>query len=260
MRILFFICLFAFCVQGRSLNAVRKDALTVGVRKGQAEQEADFISQITQKMKISRYRIVEFGDAAGGESLLLSGKIDVIISGVNNSPNFERRFLVSAPYRREEIGVAVVEGSNIWTIADLEDKRIAFSGGSAVAEQAGKIWSKSKLEAVLSVENAVQRLLNGEVSGIFAERNILTQIAKNNSGKVWVLPNILAENEVVALFSFGSASLQEEFNKVVSVKAESEIDNSKFECQKTTQKRIDNIIFALDNLRKELEQLKRELK
>jgi ABC-type amino acid transport substrate-binding protein len=249
MRFFIALMLIALAINfshGRSLASIRKDAFTIGVAKSDSAAEYNFISEITAKMKISRFRLVVFENANAGQKLLLDGKIDAIIARINYSPHLEGKFLVSAPYSRTEIAVATLaSNSEIWTLANLNEKPLAFIPKDISSEQILAFWQNSKPIATQNLSDAVKFLQKGEATAIVANRQTL-ETQKEFGLKIF--PNKLAENDVVALFAPGSKGLQEEFNKAVSNENHSDI------------KRIDKIITLLNELKKELELLRGELK
>jgi len=254
------IFVFAFVVMfttsfshGRNLASVRKDAFTVGVNKGDSAAEYDFISEITAKMKISRFRLVAFENANTGQKLLLDGKIDAIIAKISHSPHLKNRFLVSAPYDKTEIAVAVsVKNDEIWSLADLDGKTLAFIPRDISSEQILDIWQNSKPLASQNLNDAVNFLRKGQVIALVANRQTL-EAQKNFDLRIF--PNKLAENNIVALFAPGSKGLQEEFDRAIK-KSQPSTPSPKPEAED----RITKVMVLLDELKKELELLKRELK
>jgi len=231
---------------GRSPASIRKDAFTIGVAKNDSAAEYDFISEITAKMKIPRFRLVAFENANAGQKLLLDGKIDAIIAKINYSPHLENKFLVSAPYGKTEIAVATLaNNSEILTLANLNEKPLAFIPKDISGEQILAFWQNSKPIATQNLSDAIKFLQKGEAAAIVANKQTLE--AQKDS-ELRIFPNKLAENDIVALFAPGSKGLQEEFNKAASGEKHSDT------------KRIDKIMILLNELKKELELLRGELK
>jgi len=245
---------------GRSLASIRKDAFTVGVSKGDSAAEYDFISEITAKMKFSRFRLVTFESANAGQKLLLEGKIDAIVAKINYSPRLESSFLVSVPYGKTEIAVATLaKNSEIWTLADLNGKALAFIPKDISGEQIPGFWQNAKPVAAQNLSDAVILLQKGEAAAIVASKQTL-ETQKDSALKIF--PNKLAENDIVALFAPGSKSLQEEFNKVIK-NSQLSILNFQLSTQNSQLKNkasIDKIINLLNELKRELELLQEELK
>jgi hypothetical protein len=257
--IIIFIASFS---HGRNLALVRKDAFTVGVNKSDSAAEYDFIAEATAKMKISRFRLVAFENASIGQKLLLEGKIDVIIAKINYSPHLENSFLLSVPYGKTEIAVAVLAKNNeIWTLADLNGKTIAFMPKDISSERVLDFWQTSKPIAAQTLSNAIKFLQKGEAIAIIANRQTLET---QKDSMLRIFPNKLAENDIVALFAPNSNSLQEEFNKVLKKNDNGQItiDPVQLTNQSSDKedKRIDGILILLDELKKELELLRKEWK
>jgi len=238
-----FIISIASLSHGRNLASIRKDAFTVGVSKGDSAAEYDFISEITAKMKIQRFRLIPFENANSGQKLLLDGKIDAIIAKINHSPHLENKFLVSAPYTKTEIAAAALTTSEIWTLADLNGKNIAFITKDISSNQVLDIWQNSKPIATQNLNDAINLLQKKQATAIIANRQALEEKHRD----LRIFPNKLAENNIVAIFAPGSQNLKEEFNKALKK------DNP-------TNPRISKILTQLNELKKEIELLQRELK
>ena len=155
MRIFVFAVVFmASACFGRSLASIKKDAFIVGVNKGDSAVEYDFIAEITAKMKFSRFRLVCFENASLGQKMLLEGKIDAIISKINYSEHLKDKFLVSKPYSKMEIAVAVfAKNSEIWSLESLDGKNLAFVPKDISGAQISGIWRNSKSTAFKNSQN-----------------------------------------------------------------------------------------------------------
>ena len=247
MRIYAFMLVIIFTAalsHGRNFASIRKDAFTVGVSKSDSAAECDFIADITAKMKIPRFRLVVFENANAAQKLLLEGKIDAIISKITHSQRLEANFLLSAPYAKTEIAVATLaNNSEIWTLADLNGKSIAFIPKEIQGEQIKEFWQNSKPIATPALREAIKLLQKGEAVAIIANKETL----KDTTLKIF--PNILAENNIVALFAPKSQTLQEEFNKALS-------SSKSFNQENQGSDRKERILQLLNELQKEIKELK----
>ncbi|MCL2100346.1 MAG: transporter substrate-binding domain-containing protein [Fibromonadales bacterium] len=248
---------------GRNLASIRRDAFTVGVSKADSAAEYDFISEITAKMKFSRFRLVAFENANAGQRLLLDGKIDAIIAKINYSPRLENNFLVSDPYAKTEIAVAALaENNEIWTLANLNEKTLTFLPKDVSSEQIQGFWQNSKPIAAQNLSDAIKFLQKGEAAAIIANKQTLE--AENSTLKIF--PNKLAENDIVALFAPKSKTLQEEFNKTLKKMGNEQFTMNNEKSSKSLNPENlgpDNkvkIMRLIDELKKELELLQKELK
>jgi hypothetical protein len=259
MEVLMRFFVFAFIIiftlsfsHGRNLTSIRKDALTIGVNKGDSAVEYDFISEITAKMKIPRFRLILFENANSGQKLLLDGKIDAIIAKISYSPHLEGKFLVSAPYGKTEIAVATLaKNSEIWTLADLNGKTLAFVPKDISSNQVLNIWQNSKPIAAQNLNDAVDFLQKKQATAIIASRQALEE----KYFGLRIFSNKLSENNIVALFAPGSKSLLEEFNK--AVRKDSFVNPVS---SYSNKERIVKIQAHLNELKKEIEFLQGELK
>jgi len=179
--------------QGRNLASIRKDAFAVGISKSDSAAEYAFISEITAKMKFSKFRIITFENASAGQKLLLDGKIDAIISNG----------------KKEMAVAALATNDNILTLADLDDKKMVFIPKDVSSEQILSIWKNSKPNAVQSLDEALNFLKKGEADVVIASRQSL-DAQKDSSLRIF--PNKLLESNPVVLFAPNSKDLQEEFN------------------------------------------------
>jgi hypothetical protein len=266
---MFFCVFFAInLAHGRSLASIRKDAFTVGVSKSDTAAEYNFISEITKKMNFSRFRMVSFENANAGEALLLSGKIDVIIAKINYAPHLESKFLVSLPYAQTEIALALpTSNREIWTLNDLSGKTLAFLPQEASSEQIRSLLPNAKLIAARTLNEALSLIQRGEAEAIIANRKTL-----ETESTLRTLPNKLAENNTVALFNPGAKALRDAFNKAIENVQLKAVENGELrvesfptppsaplpggECSDNLQR----ILLLLEELRREVESLRRELR
>ncbi|MDR2732527.1 MAG: transporter substrate-binding domain-containing protein [Fibromonadaceae bacterium] len=249
------VVLLAVCfAHSRNLASIRKDAFTVGVSRGDSAAEYDFISEITKKMKISSFRLVVFDNTNTGQKLLLDGKIDAIISRVNYSANLEGKFLYSVPYGKADIAAAVLASSKILTLSDLDGKSLAFIPKDVSNEQILGIWKKSKPSAVQNLADATKLLQGKSAVAIVATRKSL-----ESQKDLRVFPNKILENNVVALFAPGSQDLQGEFNNALVLQPQQQVAKGT-EKQLSGKERVAKMLLQLNELKKELELLQKELK
>ena len=252
------IALAASFSHSRNLASIRKDAFAVGVSKSDSAAEYDFISEITAKMKFSRFRLVVFENANAGQKLLLDGKIDAIISKVNYFPHLQSKFLVSDSYGKTEIAVAALaQNDKILTLADLNGKKLAFISKDVSNEQVLSIWQNSKPSAVQNLSDAIVFLKTGEAEVIIADRK---QLEAQSDSQLRIFPNKLLENNIVALFAPGSKDLQTEFNKALKIEDTAPPKPNTKESKPGTKERLDKAMALLNELKKEIELLQKELK
>jgi len=192
--------LFAFTLalafslsHGRNLASIRKDAFVVGVSKSDSAAGYDFISEISAKMKFSKFRIVTFENASAGQKLLLDGKIDAII----------------LKGKKEMAVAALTKNDEILTLANLDEKKMVFIPRDVSTEQILSIWKNSKPNAVQNLSEALNLLKKGEADVVIASRQSL-DAQKDSSLRIF--PNKLLESNPVILFAPNSKDLQEEFN------------------------------------------------
>jgi len=149
-------------------------------------------------------------------------------------------------------------------LANLSGK-LAFVSKDISNEQVLDIWQNSKPNAVSNLGDAINLLKKGNVDAILASRQSM-EAQKDSSLRIF--PNFkLIENRIVALFSPHSKDLQEEFNNALKTRqlqpatsspAASKTDNKG---QKSgTKERLDKMTNLLNELKKEIELLQKEVK
>ncbi|MDR0516510.1 MAG: transporter substrate-binding domain-containing protein [Fibromonadaceae bacterium] len=248
--------LLAVCFShSRNFASIRRDAFTVGSSVSDSAAEYNFISEMAKKMNVPRFRIAVFDNANAGQKLLLEGKVDAIISKVNYSSSFEGRFLTSAPYGKTDVAVAVLASSKTLTLSDLNGKPLAFIPKDVSSEQILGVWRNSKPNAAYNLDDAVGFLHKGTAVAIIANRQSL---AARKDSLLRIFPNKILENDIVALFAPGSNELQAEFNKALTI--QSPQGGAKGPEKPSNKERIDKMLLQLNELKKELELLKKELK
>ncbi|MDR2594704.1 MAG: transporter substrate-binding domain-containing protein [Fibromonadaceae bacterium] len=195
--------------------SIRKDAFVVGVNKSDSATEYNFISEITAKMKFSKFRIITFENVSAGQKMLLDGKIDAMISKMDYFPYLDNKFLISEPYGKAEMAVAALaKNDEILTLANLDEKKMVFIPRDVSNEQILSIWKNSKPNAVQNLGDALNLLKKREVDVVIASRQSL-DAQKDSSLRIF--PNRLLENNAVALFAPDSKDLQKEFNKALKI-------------------------------------------
>jgi len=140
----------------RPLDKVKKDALTVGIRVGNAPfgynetgdrkgLEYDLAAAIAEGMGC-RFRVVPLPNQRDGEDKLLTDKIDVVIGTVKATAELKERFLTSSPYFRTGLGIMVMKSNqSVFTLNDLNDRYVAVTPESNADKLIESFLPKAKL-------------------------------------------------------------------------------------------------------------------
>jgi hypothetical protein len=161
-------------------------------------------------------------------------------------------------YGKTEIAVAVPTSSKILTLSDLNGKSLVFVAKEVSNDQIMSIWKNSKPNAVYTLNDAVNYIKGGSAVAIVAGRHSL-EARKDTLLRIF--PNKLIENDVVALFALGSKDLHAEFSKALAVPpSSSSVAAKSGSSSNSKEQRIAKMLIQLNELKKELELLQKELK
>jgi ABC-type amino acid transport substrate-binding protein len=206
----------------RPLDKVKKDALTVGIRVGNAPfgynetgerkgLEYDLAAAIAEGMGC-RFRMVPIPNQRDGEDKLLTDKIDVVIGAVKATPELKERFLTSNPYFRTGLGIMVMKSNqSVFTLNDLNDRYVAVTPESNADKLIESFLPKAKLEVVRGISEGVGMLQKGDVEAVVHDRSSLqTEASRNQAFRL--LDVSLTEDSYVILVNKKSANLLDAVN------------------------------------------------
>ncbi|HEY9879726.1 MAG TPA: basic amino acid ABC transporter substrate-binding protein [Leptolyngbyaceae cyanobacterium] len=125
---------------------------------------------------------------------LQSGSVDAAISSMTITEERAKTVSFSRPYFKAGLAIAVQEGdTEVKTIEDLKDKRIAVQIGTTGAEQAAAIPG-AKITTFDSAPLALQELANGNVDAVINDAPVtLDAIASGNIKGLKVVGQLLTE-------------------------------------------------------------------
>jgi len=132
---------------------------------------------------------------------------------------------------------------------------LTFVSKEVSNEQVLGVWKSSKPNAVQNLDDAVGFLRRGESVAIVAGRGSLEA---RKDATLRVFPNKLFESSIVALFAPDSQELQAEFNKALAAPAVA--PTAKSSDKPSDKERVAKILQQVNELKKELELLQKELK
>jgi len=212
----------AATVFARPIDKVKKDALTVGIRVGNAPfgynetgerkgLEYDLAAAIAQGMGC-RFRVVPLPNQRDGEDKLMTDKIDVVIGSVKAVPELKDRFLTSNPYFRTGLGIMVMKSNqSVFTLNDLNDRYVAVTPESNADKLIESFLPKAKLEVVRGISEGVAMLQKGDVEAVVHDRSSLqTEAARNQAFRL--LDVSLTEDSYVILVNKKSPTLLDAIN------------------------------------------------
>lgn len=146
-----------------------------------------------------------------------SGKVDVVMSGMDPTPEREKQMLFSDEYYKAEAGVLVraEDADKYKTAEDLKGMKIGVQKGTTFEDVATQI-PDAQQEQLVKVNDLVLALETGRVEAVLAEMPVAKAYAKNNSKVVVASVELQAASEgYVAGFNKSSVKLQEAVNKTI---------------------------------------------
>lgn len=156
-----------------------------------------------------------------------SGKVDVVMSGMDPTPEREKQMLFSDEYYKAEAGVLVraEDADKYKTAEDLKGMKIGVQKGTTFEDVATQI-PDAQQEQLVKVNDLVLALETGRVEAVLAEMPVAKAYAKNNSKVVVASVELQAASEgYVAGFNKSSVKLQEAVNKTIQrLKEEGKLD------------------------------------
>lgn len=151
-----------------------------------------------------------------------SGKADIGVAGISYSEERAKQVDFSVNYTTSKQVVIVRINSNINSIADIKDKKIAVQLGSVadmyVSEEYKNIVRQKKYLA------AIQDLKDGKVDCVVMDELPARQIVNQNSN-IRIIDEVLAEDNYGIIVDKGNKELLEIVNKVITrLKEEGKIE------------------------------------
>ena len=121
---------------------------------------------------------------------VLTGKLDMSISGFTITPKRAKVINFSDPYIDAGIGVLVAANSDIKSLDDLQGKIVAVQLGSSGQKAAEDLKKKEIIKEVKVMNNAalaVSDLITGRVDGVVNDIPVNNAYARLNKGKITTL-------------------------------------------------------------------------
>lgn len=151
-----------------------------------------------------------------------SGKADIGVAGISYSEERAKQVDFSVNYTTSKQVVIVRINSNINSVADIKDKKIAVQLGSVadmyVSEEYKNIVRQKKYLA------AIQDLKDGKVDCVVMDELPARQIVNQNSN-IRIIDEVLAEDNYGIIVDKGNKELLEIVNKVITrLKEEGKIE------------------------------------
>ena len=150
------------------------------------------------------------------DSVLLavqSAKYDCGMSGITVTADRQKNMLFTTPYYNAAQVIVVKEGSDIQGKADLADKTVSVQTGTTAEEGCGD--EGIAVQAFAANADAKAALTTGKVDAWIVDNLTALQMVEEGDGLV-VLEEKLTEEPYAFAFAFGSESLVEEIDKILT--------------------------------------------
>lgn len=145
---------------------------------------------------------------------LQSNQIDVVIAGMNKTPEREKAVLFSMPYSATQTVVIHKKGDGINSMADLKGKVIAAQIGTTGADDARSIEGATTKDL-----NYVPEILNslkvGACDAAIIDKPVALYYIKLDGNQYAMFPTGQASDPVAMAFNKDNKALQEEINKAL---------------------------------------------
>lgn len=219
----------------RSPSAIRKDALTVGIRlantpfgKNSTDAgkgfEHDLAAEISKRLGAPRFRIVTVNSLGDGLDMLEKHKVDVMLATVKPDSQLLQRFLPTKPYYATSLAIATLAGGkNIYSLTDLNGQYVTYTPDTKASVLAEKFIPKAKPEVVPEIDGGIELLLKGDVAAVMHDRAVLDWMARKNKS-IKILPNSLSDDAYVMLTDKQSGALVAEIDKALASMLEAPAD------------------------------------
>lgn len=187
--------------------------------------EHDLVAEISKELKAPRFRIVVVNSLGEGFDKLEKRRLDLFLSTIKPDPQIEKRFVFTQPYYKTNLAIATLASNNqIFSLSDLNSHYIAYTPETKAGIIAQRFLPKSKVEVVPEINLGLELLLKKEVTAVLHDRAVLEWVALNNKS-IAVLPNNLSDETYVILSDKKSSPLVEEVNRILKKLLEAPSEN-----------------------------------
>ncbi len=179
--------------------------------------DVDVAKAVCQKLGVEL--VLQPIDWDAKEQELTTKNIDCIWNGFSVNEEREKNMTLSKPYMDNNMVLVVRADSNIKTLADMKDKKLALQAGSTALDALNsKAEFKASLKEVAQLDDNLQALLNLDTKSVDAVLmdSIFANyyIAKNNKAFV-VLSESLSTEEYAVGFRKGDVALKNAVDKAL---------------------------------------------
>ncbi|MBR4758912.1 MAG: transporter substrate-binding domain-containing protein, partial [Lachnospiraceae bacterium] len=153
--------------------------------------DIDMASEVCSRLGISL--VTKPIDWDKKESELDDGHIDCIWNGLSVTPQRSEIMNLSKPYMQNEMIFAVMGGSQIRTMKDLEGKHIGVQSGSTAQEAliASDLHTDETMVPLQDNVTLLQKLEEGSVDAVFLDSIVAYYFIAANDKEFYVIPSNL---------------------------------------------------------------------
>ena len=192
----------ALCLSGcgsKKLNTLEKitkqGMITAGVREdarpfGYIDETGNYagfdidIAKFAAKKLTGSENNVKFVSLTAAERIeaAASGRVDIVIAAMSNTPARQNFIDFSAPYYTAGQTAAVKKESRIYSFADLKNKTIAAPAGTTAKQNLQRTAAGAVIKEYKNYIEAFNALKNGGADAVCADDGIIAGFISQNSG------------------------------------------------------------------------------
>ncbi len=153
------------------------------------------------------------------ETLLNSGEIDCIWSGLSVTPERKETMCLSEPYIKNELIYVVMGDSEVKRERDFAGRTIGTQAGSSTVEvlEAADFYKDVKVIAYKDNAILLQKLIEGEVDVAFVDSLAAYAFIRESDEKFYVFPDCVREEECAIGFRKDDQTLRDKVQETLSV-------------------------------------------
>lgn len=144
----------------------------------------------------------------------VTGKCDAAAAGITITEDRKKQVDFSIPYVEAAQVIIVPLNSKITKAADLKDKKIGVQDGTTSADYVAENFQAP--ERYTNSALAVTAMIAGKIDAVVCDSEPAMALAKQNEGKVKILPEPLTKEEYAVAFKKGNKELLDATNAVIA--------------------------------------------
>lgn len=178
--------------------------------------DVDIFKEIASRLDIDvEFKVINW---ASKEELLEEGEIDCIASSFTLSKTRQLNYALTTPTLYNAQVVVVKDGSNIYDIKDLNEKRIGILNGSNMEEFVKEVHDNLTFKQVVQYNSflaAIEDLKMYVVDAVFIDLLIANYIIQNNTTDFRILGSAITNEKYTYAFRRGDKLLRNIVEKIM---------------------------------------------